>query len=567
MLALIATLAWAEEPSIWESLEAEKGGVLSDEELEAARELADERFDEQRFLGAGALGREPDLRLYTDPVAALAVDPLYLGEIDVDDFDIPIDINPMVEKWMRYFTGRGRKWFSLYLARESIYHPMMLTALEDAGLPRDLVYVSMIESGYSNTARSFASAVGLWQFMAPTARAYGLRVDYWADERVDPEASTRAALAYLSDLYQLQDDWYLAWASYNAGPGRVNGAIKRHGTRDWWVLAQQDTLAEETRNYVPKVIAAAILGKYPERYGFTDIEPLDELRYQSVEVAGAVSLDVVADCAETTEAEIVQLNPSLLRGATPPDGTTLVHLPEGSAEGFAACFEAIPPSERISYRRHEVKRGETLSGIASKHGVSSRDIAKVNRISDPSRIYVGMELVIPLHGVAPELAPRPERPATTTVHTVGSGDTLAAIATRYGVSIEEIVRWNGLGDADHIRVGQKLTIRGGDPQGTAQLSYTVKPGDTVSEIAREFGVTAAQVMSWNGIGDPSKIQPGQTLKLYGPSGDWKIVVVEPGDSLGGIAQANGCSVGELKGWNDLSGSTIYPGQKLKVRVD
>jgi len=565
MLLLLTTLSWAEEPGIWETLEAEKGGSLSEQEVEAARELADERFDEQRFLGAGALGRQPDLRIYSDPVAALAVDPLHLGEIDPDDFDIPIDVNPMVEKWMRYFTGRGRKWFERYLGRESRYAPMMDAAIEDAGLPKDLVYVSMIESGYSNTARSYASAVGLWQFMAPTARAYGLRVDYWADERVDPEASTRAALAYLADLYQLQDDWYLAWASYNAGPGRVNGAIKRHGTRDFWVLAQQDTLAAETRNYVPKVIAAAIVGKYPERYGFTDIEPVPELRYQSVEVHGAVSLDVIADCAGSTEEEIVGLNPSLLRGATPPDGTTSVHLPEGATEGFAACFEAIPPSERISYRRHEVRRGETLSGIASKHGVSSGDIAKVNRISDPSRIYVGMELVIPLHGTAPEMLAEP--PRTTTVHTVRSGDTLSAIATRYGVSTDDVVSWNGLGAADHIQVGQKLTIRGGDARATAQLTYTVKAGDTLSEIAREFGVSTSQVMEWNGIRDAAKVPVGKTLKLYGPSGDWKIYKVRPGDSLGAIAQANGCSVGELKGWNDLSGSTIHPGQTLRIRED
>ena len=543
MLALLATLSWAEQPGIWETLEAEKGVSLSADEVAASRELADERFDEQRFLGVGVLGREPDLRLYTDPVAALAVDPLHLAEVDEADFDIPIDINPMVEKWMRYYTGRGRKWFSLYLARESRYRPMMQKALEDAGLPQDLVYVSMIESGFSNSARSFASAVGLWQFMAPTARAYGLRVDYWADERVDPEASTRAALAYLADLYQLQDDWYLAWASYNAGPGRVNGAIKRHGTRDFWVLAQQETLAEETRNYVPKVIAAAIIGKHPERYGFTDIEPQGELRYQSVEVHGAVTLDVIAGCAETTETEIVELNPSLLRGATPPDGTTLVHLPEGSAETFAVCFEAIPPSERISYRRHEVNRGETLSGIASKYGVSQTEIAKVNRIADPSRIYVGMELVIPMQGVSAE------------------------IATRYGVAVADIVEWNDLGDADHIRVGQKLTIRGGDAASTTQLVYTVKSGDTISGIAKDFGVTPSQVMEWNGISDASRIQAGQTLRLYGPSDDWKVYEVRSGDSLGRIAQANGCSVGELKDWNDLSGSTIHVGQKLRIRVD
>lgn len=289
MLLSLLAVALADEPSVWDELQADKGVHLSESERAASQDLADERFDEQLFLGMGSLAGEPDPRFYTDPVGALTVDPLHLDEVVPAEFDIPVVVNPMVEKWMRYFLGRGRKWFQKYLDREHAYRPMMEAELRAAGMPLDLIYVSMIESGFSNTARSFASAVGLWQFMAPTARAYGLRVDYWSDERVDPEASTRAAIQYLSDLHDLQGDWYLAWASYNAGPGRVNGAIKRHGTRNFWVIAEQETLAEETRNYVPKVLAAAIIGKHPDRYGF-DVQPHSELRYQSVEVQGAVTL-------------------------------------------------------------------------------------------------------------------------------------------------------------------------------------------------------------------------------------------------------------------------------------
>ena len=565
MFALLLSLASAEQPasSVWDELEVEKGVHLSDEERSASQDLADERFDELLFLDAWA--SEPDTRFYVDPAGALRVDPLHLDKVAPGEFDIPVVVNPMVEKWMHYFLGRGRKWFQKYLDREHAYRPMMEAELTAAGLPLDLIYVSMIESGFSNTARSFASAVGLWQFMAPTARAYGLRVDYWSDERVDPEASTRAAIQYLSDLYELQGDWYLAWASYNAGPGRVNGAIKRHGTRNFWVIAQQETLAEETRNYVPKVLAAAIIGKNAELYGF-EVNPHPELRYQSVEVQGAVTLDIIADCAETTEARITELNPALLRGATPPDGTTLVHLPEGAAEGFAGCFEAIPPSERISYSRHQVARGETLSGIASRYGVTSQDIQKVNRLANANRIYVGMELVIPLKGIAPELVEATRKPRETTVHTVTSGETLTAIATRYGVSISDIKSWNGL-SGDGIQVGQRLTIQGGSPQQTTPLTYTVKKGDALSVIAREFGVSTAQVQQWNGIADAGDIRVGQVLKLYGPAQDWTVYVVRSGDSLGRIAQAHGCSVSELKGWNDLSGSTIHPGQKLRIQAD
>ena len=568
-VALATTPQGEGEDSIWESIEVDKGAQLSQDELEAVEELAEERFAEQRFLGSGPLARQADLRLYTDPVGALKVDPLHLDKVAPGEFDIPVVVNPWVEKWMRYFLGSGEKWFARYQSRRARYEPMMLELLAEAGLPQDLIFLSMIESGFSNHARSYASAVGLWQFMAPTGRAYGLRIDYWADERTDPEASTKAAIAYLKDLYELQGDWYLAWASYNAGPGRVNRAIQRHGTRNFWVIAEQDTLHEETRNYVPKILAAAIIGKHPERYGFGEVEPKPELVYQSVEVQGAVTLDVIARCAGVTEADVEALNPALLRGSTPPEGTTMVHLPLGTAETFAAAFELIPPSERVSYKRHKVARGESLGAIARRYGVSSADIARVNRVHDPDRIYVGMELVIPMRGVDPGLvtssSPAPE--AVTTVHTVRSGDTLAAIATRYGVTSAQLVDWNGLSSADHIRVGQQLTIRGGRPDKTTQLTYTVRAGDTVSGIAERFGVTSSQVMEWNGIRDASKLQAGRTLKLYGPSQDWQIYTVRGGDSLGRIAQANGCTVSELKGWNDLESSTIYPGQKLRVRED
>ena len=563
---LLATEDSSGEPEILDQIEVESGVVLSDDEREAAMELSEERFEEMRFLGAGALHRDPDVGLYIDPVQALAVDPLHLAKVEPSDFDIPVVVNPSVTKWMRYFLGRGRKWTTRYLERASRYQPMMHRMLADAGLPSDLVYLSMIESGYSNQARSVASAVGLWQFMTPTGRAYGLRIDYWADERVDPEKSTAAAIAFLTDLYDMWGDWYLAWASYNAGPGRVNGAVKKHGTKDWWVLASHDTLADETREYVPKLIAAAIIGHNPELYGFEVLNPEPELRYQSVEVAGAVTLDVIAECAGVGVAQIEALNPSLLRGSTPPQGTTEVRIPEGTFEAFSVAFEKIPPSERVSYRRHRVQRGESLTGIAKSYGVDPAEIASLNRIKDANRIYVGMELVIPVVGVEGAPVDAPEQ-VTTTVHTVRNGDTLAAIATRYNVTVDQIVGWNEMGDADHITVGQKLTIRGGSPQKTASLTYTVRKGDNLTAISERFGVTVSQVMDWNGIRDPDAIQPGQVIKLYGPSDDWDTYVVQTGDSLGRIASNHNVSVSDLKSWNDLSGSTIYPGQKLRIRQD
>ncbi|MCB9793453.1 MAG: LysM peptidoglycan-binding domain-containing protein [Alphaproteobacteria bacterium] len=562
--------------SVWEAIERSSGHSFSEEDLSAAQELADEKFAEQGLLDRFGLLREPDLRMYLDPVQALELDPLHLDKVAPGDFDIPIVVNDAVEKWMQYFLGRGRTWYARWLARSGAYRDLIHAALVEAGLPKDLFYLAMIESGFSTHARSYASAVGLWQFMAPTGRQYGLRIDYWVDERRDAELATKAAVAYLGELYRLQGDWYLAFASYNGGPGRVGRAMKAHDTRNFWVLAEHDTLHPETRNYVPKILAAAIIGKHPERYGFTDIEYAEPLTYDTAEVEGAVTLDVIARLAEEDEEKIAALNPALLRGATPPTGKTLIRLPVGKGEPFALAFAELPEEERVSFRRHVVAKGESLGKIASTYGVSVSDIATVNRIRDPNRIYVGMELVIPVHGVTPEMLTDASEPAptktaptktTTTWHTVAKGETLAAIASRYGVKQSDLISWNGLRDANHIEVGQKLKIQGGNAQATASLSYTVQRGDSLSLIAKRYGVSTDQLSSWNGLKDPSDIKVGQTLKVYAPAESWETYTVQRGDSLGRIAQAHNCSVADIKGWNELNSSTIYPGQKLRIRVN
>lgn len=578
MILLLAHLALADDASdtdkdsdsIWSEIERESGVQLDSESAAASKELALERFGEERFLGTGGVGREPEWGVYLDPARAMEDDPLKLATVVPAEFDIPVVVNPQVEKWMRYFLGRGKGHFERYLGRRGRYQEMIHAQLEEAQMPLDLLFVSMMESGFSNTARSYASAVGLWQFMTPTGRAYGLRIDYWTDDRTDPEKSTAAAIKYLRDLHELQGDWYLAWASYNAGPGRVSSACRKHGTRNFWVVAEQETLAVETRNYVPKILAAAILGKHPERYGF-EFESQDPLVYDSVTVKGAYSVDVLARLSGADTETLVKLNPALLRGATPPNGETQVRIPKGTRAAFMVAIEELPEQEAVSFRRHQVRKGESLGTISTKYGVDVDTLVRLNKIRDANQIYPGMELVIPVGPNAvlpPESSPAvqaPKKPATKTQHTVRSGETLAAIATAYGISIDQLVRDNDLGNADHIEVGQKLSIVGGSPQSTKKLDYTVKRGDTVSEIATEFGVTTAQIMEWNGLKTATAIYPGQKLKLYGASHQWSEYTVKPGDSLGLIAQSNGCSVSELKSWNDLGGSTIHPGQTLRIK--
>lgn len=591
--------AAAAPASVWDLIEEEVAVEgPSPEEAAASEELAEERLAEQAAANAEGLFRTPDVRLLMDPFRATEPDPLHLERVAPGEFDIPVTVNDHVVRWMKYFTGSGRKYYARWLNRRARYEGLIHDTMDSHKLPRDLLYVSMIESGFSPYAHSWAEAVGLWQFIVYTGRAYGLRVDYWVDERRDPEKATVAAARYLKDLKRDMGDWYLAWASYNGSPGRVNKAIRAHDSRNFWVLAEHKTLHEETRNYVPKILAAAIIGKHPERYGFTGIQPEAKLAYDTVPVQGAISVEVLAKAAGVPAEDLHALNPALLRGATPPEATTDVRVPPGLGEKFAAAVAKIPESERIAFQRHTVRKGESLGTIASRYGVSVSALASFNHISNPNKIYPGMVLVIPGAGVAPPAVassapPKPSSssssssaksssasPAGTRLtHTVGSGESLSGIADRYGVSLAELKGWNNLRDADHIEVGQKLVVysskgssSGGSSSSTRPSSYTVRKGDTLSSIAARYDVSTANLVAWNNLKDASAIQAGQVLKLSGSSGsapksEWKTVTVGKGDTLSGIAAAQGCSVSELKSWNNLKSSTIVPGQKLKVKAE
>lgn len=539
--------------SIWDYIETAEGGLPSPDERTAEIQAASAELQEERRMEVSFLDRmrvDPPVGFYKDPVGAMDVDPLHLDLIDTAEFDIPIDVNEDVIRWLNYFTGSGRKYYARWMARSTVVRPMMYEKLRAAGMPEDLVYLSMIESGYSTAAYSSAAAAGLWQFIPTTGREYDMRVDAWVDERRDPERSTDAAIAFLGDLYRKFGDWRLVWAGYNGGPGRVDKGIARHGTRDFWALESKNAFPDETDNYVPKIMAAAIIGKHPERYGFTGIEFLPPLDRDTVQVEGGYGLDVLARCAGITEDQLRELNPHLRQWATPPEGRLSIHVPTGKGESFLVAVADVPPEERVTFREHRVAKGETLGTIAKKYGVATSDLQRANHIKNANLVAVGQKLVIPKASRGGAVAVVAEAPAPES-----KSRTDAAPAARSKKSAER-------GAALVSTAGE-----GSTPPRTTTSWHTVSKGDSLSNIASRYGVKQADLMKWNGISNANHIQAGQKLKVYTPTSAWTHYTVRKGDTLSSIADKSGCSVADLKSWNKIGGSTIYAGQQLKVKAN
>ncbi|MEA3409766.1 MAG: transglycosylase SLT domain-containing protein, partial [Candidatus Eisenbacteria bacterium] len=293
-------------------------------------------------------------------------------------------MNERVEKWLDYFQGRGRKDMERWFSRAPRYRPMIDRMLEEEGLPPELFYLAVIESGLNPNAYSRAHAAGMWQFISSRARMYDLRVDWWIDERRDPETATRAACTYLKELHQRFGSWELALAGYNSGEGRVERARrKRPSCPDYWCL----DLPRETENFVPKFMAVVLIGTNPSEYGFEMPTAGAALAYDTIEITDAVDLQVIADGTGTGYDEIKKLNPALRRWCTPPSSSpTTVRVPPGTGQQCLAAIASIPVEDRVTWRRHRVTTGETLSGIAKAYGTSISAITSVNDIRNPHRI-------------------------------------------------------------------------------------------------------------------------------------------------------------------------------------
>jgi membrane-bound lytic murein transglycosylase D len=313
------------------------------------------------------------------------------------DFDIPIVINAKVEQFIQYFQTAIRDKFVTWLGRSEKYIPFMKNVLKEHGLPGDLVYLSLIESGFNPYAYSRSKASGLWQFISLTGKRYGLKVNWWVDERRDPEKSTIAAAKYLKDLYEMFACWYLAAAGYNAGEYKIVKAMKLYRTEDFWMLTKHRYLKRETKDYVPQMIAAALIAKDPEKYGFTDIEYQEPLRYEKVKVPELTDLSLIAMACETSLEEIKDLNPEIRRGVTPPNETEYeIKIPFGKKELFLKNFKALQPLGKFEFKTHLVKKGETLPMIAKSYWVDLEPMLEINHLNKTSPISKGMTLLIPI---------------------------------------------------------------------------------------------------------------------------------------------------------------------------
>ncbi len=419
------------------------------------------------------------------------------------EYDIPIEVNEAVVQYVRFFqTPVVRKHFVKWLGRLPRYQERYRAILREAGLPEDTIFLAMIESGFANLAYSRAKAAGPWQFIPSTGKRMGLSQDFWVDERRDPEKSARAAATYLKALYAEFGDWRLAWAGYNAGEGKIEKA-KRKGQLDFWEMARGKILKRETKGYVPKLMAAAIISKHPEAFGFRaeEIEAERWPDYEHVTIPHAVELEAVARAAEVTTKELHDLNPELRRSCTPPRAYA-VKLPVGAGEAFARNWPGIGPAAALGFARHTVVKGEGVAAVAAAYGVPASTVLQMNGLKAGKRVKPGTELVIPLTALArrsgapaseavararigelqkknPALVERePAKPAPRTAVArapataspgtvlVQSGDSLWAIAQRLGVGLKELCDWNGIKNPKRhkLQVGQELVVRPPQPQ-------------------------------------------------------------------------------------------------------
>ena len=315
-------------------------------------------------------------------------------------FSIPVVENDRVRYFVDYFRGKKRGFFEVALARSGKYIPMMASILRQEGLPEDLVYLSLIESGFSLHALSRAKALGPWQFIKTTGLRYGLKINSWLDERKDPVKATRAAAAYLKDLHLQFGEWFLAAAAYNAGERKVEKAVQRYRTDDFWNLSQKTYLKSETRNYVPKFIAAAMIASTPEKYGFGEIAYEPPMEYDEVMIERPLRLDTAAKLANTTVKAIKELNPALLRNMTPPgEKEFMLRLPSGSGETFAQAYRGSPDRAPPNVITHKVKKGETLLAIAKRYGQRVTQLMELNGLRN-RQVRAGQDLIIVLEGAA-----------------------------------------------------------------------------------------------------------------------------------------------------------------------
>jgi membrane-bound lytic murein transglycosylase D len=467
-----------------------------------------------------------------------------------------------IDKFIRYFQTGGRKRFEVYLSRSGKYVGMMQKILARYGLPEDLVYVALIESGFSPKAYSVAKAAGPWQFISATGRRYGLRIDWWADERRDAEKSTHAAASYLRDLYGMFESWPLATAAYNAGEGKIQRAVTRYKSDDYSELIRHGYLKQETKDYVPKMLAALTIAKDPDKYGFGDVAYEAPLDLRTVTVPGGTDLAAAARILEVPVEAICDWNPELRRFCTPPNRQRYdLRLSVDAARLAEERMEEIRTQAKITFLQHNVRRGETLQALADRYKSTVPVLMELNGLKRDS-LGRTARLVIPVTGLmeaeavpGTEVSPdhltmahmrveegsrrarvkggRRAEPAGDAV-IARKGDTLARLAKRHGVRVKELASVNGLKTTSKLKVGTHLVLpepasaedshtaksaaskgSGGTKSSSAGAAqdvrkrttrYKVHKGDTLDQIARVYGVTVDR------LEDRNRLKKGQLLR-------------------------------------------------------
>ena len=405
--------------------------------------------------------------------------------------DLPLTVNDYVAGYISYYTNspKGHAFLMHSLERAGKYKAMIAKDLSDAGLPQDLIYLAVAESGFQpQVVNRGSGAGGMWQFM-PFQGAYGLERNGYFDERFDPEKSSLAYARYMKYLYATLGDWYLAMAGYNWGPGNVQRAVQRTGYADFWELYRHNALPTATKNYVPGIIAAAIMAKNPQQYGLTDLVPNAPVLSDTVTVEYAIDLRLVADLTGSTVPEVVALNPALLRLSTPRDIPYDLHLPPGTKESFNTRLKDIPEQDRGSWRFHVVKPGETLEDIATSFHARADALAAYNDVTPAKPIEVGDELVVPLNSSGSSGGQQR--------YTVHRGDSFVTVADRYGVTVEQLQDWNNIsrlqpGRSIYVAEPVKLAPSVRNRRGRARLASFrgARPGARVSLHGTENGGSA-----------------------------------------------------------------------------
>lgn len=473
---------------------------------------------------------------------------------------IPSEVNPLVDKWITYFQGRGREHMERYLARSTRYEKLMKKVLRDNGLPEDLFYIALIESGFTSSATSHASAVGYWQFIRGTGKRYGLEINKFVDERRDPVVATQAAADYFKELYSMFGSWYLSMASYNVGEGKVKRETAKNDTRDFWELAKRKRLPKETINYIPKFNAAKLIAKNPDKYGFEGIDYLPPIEFDTMQFDSPVNLKTMAEKMNYNYEDFKALNPKFKGEIAPLSNNKLMlRIPVGMLDQakVAANESKVDKVEFIAdsgnTQAYKIRRGESLHTIARKFRTSVAYLRDLNDLPRKKRLRAGTVIYVPDRSAAAkkQLAKNAAATTTTTVaklesqaetaedsniskfYIVQNGDSLFSIAQKYNTTVQELKKINQIKKGKTLKVGVKLRLPAESadkvtkPQEDASKNsmdstqkrvkssryHIVKRGENLKKISLKYDVSFNLLKKKNKIKNPSKILVGSRIAI------------------------------------------------------